>query len=287
MDIHVRPIAAADAEICGRTIYAAFKSIAEHHQFRPDYPSAELGIQVAHFLIEAPSVFGVVAESEGQVVGSCFLSEYDPIRAVGPVTVDPAFQGRGVGRRLMEAVLERAKGSAGIRLVQDAFNMSSLSLYASLGFEVKEPLVLMEGTIEGDLPSGVTVRPMNGEELTTCGELCRRVHGFERSNEIKEAPAICIPLVALQEGRIIAYLSAPNVWPLNHGVAETEGDLQALLVGAAARSSRPLAFLVPIRRTSLFQWCLKKGMRLIKPLTLMAMGQYQQPRGSYLPSVGF
>jgi len=38
---------------------------------------------------------------------------------------------------------------------------------------------------------------------------------------------------------------------------------------------------------SLFRWCLKHGMRMIKPLTLMAMGEYHEPRGCYLPSVGY
>ena len=56
-----------------------------------------------------------------------------------------ALQGGGVGRRLMEAVLERANGAAGIRLLQDAFNMRSLALYASLGFEVREPVLVMTG----------------------------------------------------------------------------------------------------------------------------------------------
>jgi GNAT superfamily N-acetyltransferase len=99
-----------------------------------------------------------VAESEGQVIGSNFLDERDPIRGVGPVTVDPLVQVRGIGRRLMEAVLERARGAVGVRLVQDSFNMLSVSLYASIGFEVKEPLLLMRGKPNGKLPSGIVVR---------------------------------------------------------------------------------------------------------------------------------
>ena len=39
----------------------------------------------------------------------------------------------------MEAVIERGEGAPGIRLLQDAFHMRSLSLYTSLGFDVKEP----------------------------------------------------------------------------------------------------------------------------------------------------
>jgi hypothetical protein len=42
----------------------------------------------------------------------------------------------------MEAVIERGKGTPGTRLLQDSFNMLSLSLYASLGFEEREPVVV-------------------------------------------------------------------------------------------------------------------------------------------------
>jgi len=47
----------------------------------------------------------VVAEVDGRVVGSNFLYEGDPIAGVGPISVDPEYQ-RGVGRRLMEAVIQ-------------------------------------------------------------------------------------------------------------------------------------------------------------------------------------
>ncbi|MDQ3802439.1 MAG: GNAT family N-acetyltransferase [Acidobacteriota bacterium] len=113
MEIRIRPATPDDAEACGRIIYEAFKGVAERHNFRPDFPSADAGAQLAHLFINDPAVFGVVAESGGRVVGSNFLSEWDPVRGVGPITIDPELQARGVGRRLMEAVVERGRGAAG------------------------------------------------------------------------------------------------------------------------------------------------------------------------------
>ena len=98
MSIGIRPAVAGDAEACGRIMHAAFKGIADAHGFPPDFPSAEAGTQLAAALIASPAAFGVVAEEDGRVVGSNFLAEGDPIRAVGPITVDPASQGGGVGR---------------------------------------------------------------------------------------------------------------------------------------------------------------------------------------------
>jgi hypothetical protein len=60
----------------------------------------------------------------------------------------------------MQAALERGKDSIGVRLVQDVFNTASISLYASLGFEVKEPLMLMSGHPKSRPGPGFEVRPM-------------------------------------------------------------------------------------------------------------------------------
>lgn len=286
MSFRIRPIAPEDAEVCGRTIYEAFKSIGERHNFRPDFPSADAGAQFANLLINHPLSFGIVAESDdGSIVGSNFLSEWDEIRAVGPITIDPERQARGAGRLLMKAVIKRGQSGRGVRLVQDSFNSASLSLYASLGFDVKEPLALMEGAIEGGAPDEYEVRSMTDEDTEEVAELCRSVHGISRTGELKSlAPAIN-PFVALRDGRVTAYASAPNFWPLNHAVAETDEDMQALLAGASAATGEALSFLLPTRQASLFRWCLSEKMRVVKTMTLMSMGEYVEPRGSFLPSV--
>ena len=288
MPIQIRPMKPEDVETCGRICYEAFKDISERHGFRPDFPTPQAGIDLLRMLAESPHSFSVVAERDGEVIGSNHLVEYDAIRAVGPITIDPAAQAKGVGRMLMEAVIERGKGAAGIRLVQDSFNTASLSLYASLGFDVKEPLALMEGELKGNLPADVSVRAIEEQDYEACAELCRKTHGFDRLNELKNMPPFLTSFVVIRDGRLTAYTSAPYFWPLNHAVAETEDDMQALLIGAANFSlGQPISFLLPTRQTSLFRWCLKHGMRVMKPLTLMAMGQYHEPRGCYLPSVGY
>jgi ribosomal protein S18 acetylase RimI-like enzyme len=287
MNINIRPVTPKDLEACGRIIYEAFKGIADQHNFRRDFPSVDAATDFAGLFVNDPSIYGVVAEVDGQVVGSNFLTEWDPIRAVGPITVDPERQAKGVGRQLMKAVIERGKDAAGIRLVQDSFNTKSLSLYASLGFEVKEPLAIIEGDVDGELPAGFEVRPLTENDLHTCAELCVKVHGFERTNELRALPPMLTPYVGLRHGRITAYASATSMWPLNHAVAETEEDLRLLLVGAGRLSAQPLSFLLATRQASLFRWCLSNGMRVAKPMTLMSMGAYQEPRGGYLPSVGY
>lgn len=287
MGITLRPAAPGDAEECGRIIYEAFKGISGRHGFRPDFPSAEAATGFVSYFIADPSVYGVVAEGEGRVVGSNFISEWDAIRGVGPITVDTSAQARGTGRRLMEAVIERGRGAAGVRLVQDSYNGASLSLYASLGFDVKEPLAMLEGSVEGGVPAGLEVRRMQEEDLGAVNELCRRVHGFDRAGELKSLWPLLSPYVAVRAGSVTAYASAPNSWALGHAVAETDEGMQALLAGASAQGDAPLSFLLPTRQAALFRWCLGRGLRVVKTMTLMATGEYVEPRGSFITSVGY
>jgi ribosomal protein S18 acetylase RimI-like enzyme len=285
--VTIRPVVVNDAEECSRILYEAFKSIAERHNFPPDTDPERARSSVRHYIGHA-RIFGVVAEADGRVVGFNFLREFNTIRGVGPIGVDPAFQGRGVGRRLMAAVLERARGAPGVRLVQDAFNGVSLSLYASLGFVVMEPLVLMEGRLARvSSPSlGMAVRHLVNEDRVDCAALCRRTHGFERE-ELWDALEQSRPVVAEHQGRIVAYASAQTLGLGTHGVAETEEDMRELLIGLFEMSPEPMKLLVPLRSASFFRWCLEGGLRVVKPMNLMAMGAYQEPQGCFFPSVAY
>ncbi len=285
MTVHIRVARPSDAEACGRIIHGAFEGVAGRHGFPPDFPAVEVAEELAGAFLASPTVFGVVAEEDGRVLGSNFLSEADAIRGVGPITVDPKAQARGVGRQLMEAVLERANGAVGVRLLQDAFNMSSIALYASLGFEVREPMLVMTGRPKSAAGPPPGVRAMTAGDLDACDALCARVHDISRASELADAVRLLAPLVCERGGRVTGYLTAPTFWIVNHGVAETDDDMKALILGAAAADAGPLSFLMPVRQTGLFGWCLAEGFKAAKPMTLMSVGRYRTPVGSYLPSV--
>jgi GNAT superfamily N-acetyltransferase len=283
-EVTIREVAPGDAEACAQICFDAFGDIQNHHRFPRDFPVLEAATGLMGTWIPHPSVWGVVAERDGRIVGSNFLDERGPIRGVGPITVDPQGQNAGVGRRLMEAVLERGEGAPGIRLLQDAFHMRSLSLYASLGFDVKESVVVIAGEPSSGPTDDAEVRALEEGDLDECEALCKKVHGFERTNELRDSIQAFKPFVAVRNGRVTAYASSVVFWPMNHGVAESEEDMQALLGGAAAAVNEPIAFLVPLR-SGLFRWSLEAGLRLVKPMNLMALGEYQEPRGSWFPSV--
>jgi GNAT superfamily N-acetyltransferase len=283
----LRPIAPADADECARICYEAFGAIHDRHQFPRDFPSLDAVEQLMHNFIGHPQIWGVVAELDDRIVGSNFLDERGPIRGVGPITVDPATQRQGVGRRLMEAVVDRGAGARGIRLFQDAFNMQSLALYASLGFEVREPAVVLNGRPRSALPSGFEVRRAESSDLEECERVCLAVHGFERTNELRDATQIPVfaPHVVLRDGRITGYATTLAFFPAAYAVAETEADLRALILGALATGEEAASFLLPTRQAELFRWCLQEGLRPVKPMTYMARGEYREPQGAWIPSV--
>ena len=162
--------------------------------------------------------------------------------------------------------------------------MRSLCLYESLGFDVKEPVAVTTGKPRSAPVQGVEVRPLVEDDVDECGALCERVHGFTRANELRDAVHAFAPFVALRDGRVVAYSSGVTFWPMNHGVAESDDDMRALFLGAAAVVDDPIAFLVPLR-SPLFRWSISEGMRLVKPMNVMALGEYHEPRGSWFPSV--
>ena len=282
--VTLRRAVAADVAACARIVYDAFTAIGEAHRFPPSFPSLEAATRVSKFFIDLPAIWSLIAEHDGRPVGAVFVDEGDEIRGVALIAVDPAVQQRGIGRRLMEAALERTRGAAGVRLVQEAYNTLAMSLYASLGFEVKEPLLRMTGRPRSAPRPGLEVRAFGPDRLEECARLCARVHGVDRSGDLRDAFGVFSPFAALRDGRIVAYTYAVFGGSLAWGVAESEADMRALLLGVAAATAAPLALLVPTRQPSLLRWCLAEGLRAEKPLTLMAMGKYQEPQGCYFPS---
>ncbi|HXE55617.1 MAG TPA: GNAT family N-acetyltransferase [Tepidisphaeraceae bacterium] len=285
--ITIRPVRPADLKECARIMQQAFARIATRHGFAPDFPSVETVMPLMEFMGNHPAVYGVVAEADGKIVGSNFMDCRDAIHAVGPITVDPDQQARGIGRKLMRAVLDHSKDAIGIRLVQEAYNTASMSLYTSLGFDTREPLAMLIGKPQGRASGKGEARPMRQEDLAACAQLCNRIHGVDRQNELADSLKMFRPFVLTRDGRVVAYASAPTFWPLNHGVSETDQDMQDLLLGAAAANQDPIALLLPTRQSSLFRWCLSSGLRMIKPMTLMSMGRYQEPTGPFYPSVAY
>jgi len=284
-DITVRSIRPGDGAAAARIVFDAFAGIHDHHRFARDFPAPEAAAGLMDAFIAHPSIWGVVAERDGRILGSNFLDERGAVRGVGPITVDPGSQEHGVGRRLMEAVIERSAGAAGVRLLQDAFNTRSMALYASLGFAVTDPVALMAGRPRAAVPAGHDVRPLTRKDLPAAAELSVAIHGYERTAELADALAGAGAFAVVHDGRLAGYATSLTHFASAHAVAESPDAMAALILGAVADTDAPASLLLPTRQHELFRWALAAGLRVVKPMNYMVMGHHREPAGAWIPSV--
>lgn len=273
----------ADATELGRICHEAFADISRKHGFEPDIDNPAIWQAILASLISNESVHSTAATVDGALAGSNFLAHRDEVGGIGPITVDVQRQGLGIGRKLMEDSLEYAKreGIDMVRLVQEAFNMTSMSLYTSLGFDTKVPLGLF--ALKPAQSEHPEIRVMQPEEKDTADGLCREIYKVSRRREL-DGPGFTglPPLVIERNGRIRGYVVVSIA---GHGVAETNDDMAALLSESARRAPIPLTQFIPLTNGDLMRKALASGHQLKKMMNLMALGPYEEPDGVWLPSI--
>ena len=121
------------------------------------------------------------------------MDERSPIAGIGPISVDPDMQNSGAGRAMMQHMLERvaANGFSGVRLVQTAYHNRSFSLYAKLGFEIREPLSVMIGPPIREAVPGYYGPAATDADLDACNRLCfgRCTGTIAAANCVARSPA--------------------------------------------------------------------------------------------------
>ncbi|MDA0351225.1 MAG: GNAT family N-acetyltransferase [Chloroflexi bacterium] len=106
-----------------------------------DYEPWTLEARERWFQDHDPAEPVLVAEVDGQVVGFAYLSLYRPkfgyrFTREDTVYLDPLFQGRGLGRRLLQALVDQARGRdiRTLLAVIESSNEASIALHERLGF---------------------------------------------------------------------------------------------------------------------------------------------------------
>ena len=106
--------------------------------------------------------FALIAMKDGEIVGHVMLSKMSaPLRALGlaPVSVVPSYQGKGIGAKLVEEILKRAKANGW----EAIFVVGAPKYYSRFGFraDIARPfasthvgphfmaLELVEGVLHG------------------------------------------------------------------------------------------------------------------------------------------
>ena len=282
-NIQIRRATREDIDVLGDICYRAFCTVADQHNFPHEFPAPEAALGVVRSMISDPGHYGIVAELNGRIAGSNFMDERSTIAGIGPISVDPDVQNSGAGRAMMQHMLERVAANRlpGVRLVQTAYHNRSLSLYAKLGFEIREPLSVMIGPPIKESVAGYKVRTATDADLDACNQLCALVHGHDRAGELRGAIEGGIAAVVEHLGRITGYAS--GIGYAGHVVGESNEELKALI--SAAPEFLGCGPLIPSRNGDLLRWCYSEGLRLMQQMTLMSVGLYNDPRFPFIPSI--
>jgi len=104
---------------------------------------AHLVLKRSEFLVNIGTGFGFVAESGGRIVGFVLAHETLPFRGsvyIRHIAIVPGFQGREIGGKLLEAVIEKAK-SMGMKKVWSMINTDnprSMKMHEKVGFKLRD-----------------------------------------------------------------------------------------------------------------------------------------------------
>lgn len=286
MNIDLVPAEAGHFAELARICHLAFDTLQARHGVHRDVPTEEIGGLIIGGVLHRPDYIGVVAVADGRVVGSNFLLLADEVCGVGPITVDPTVQSRGVGRLLMQWAIDEARRRRGprprVRLFQEAVNTTSLSLYTRLGFRWRDSAALMQAKPADT--DDASVRPMTGDDLPHVQWLSARHDGASRVNDASMLLGMELPaFVRERDGRVVGYQIASL---FGHAAAETVDDLLVLAGQTARRVPPPMGVvIVPMSQPSLFEAALSAGFRVLKILNSMSLEEFDLPRGPSFPSI--
>jgi hypothetical protein len=124
---------------------------------------------------------GYVAERDGELIGTAMSWLYgEDAATLGMVIVSPKAQGMGIGRRLMDAVLDDLSG----RTVMLNATDEGLPLYRKMGFEPIGPIYQHQGAAfavpMAELIPDERVRPLGNKDMDVLRTLARRATGMDR-----------------------------------------------------------------------------------------------------------
>ena len=183
MSITIRPMSPDDVDVVAPVITCAFNAVNARYGYPSEFPEPNVSTLMSRYYLSQDPEGCLVAEQDGNICGSVFARLRGDRVSIGPVTVDPACQAIGVGRRMMQAVFDLYPDAASFRLTQAAFNKESFSLYSKTGFVAAEQLLRFERppapvTPEEDEPR---VRVVAAENAPLVADLVRRLTDEERA----------------------------------------------------------------------------------------------------------
>jgi GNAT superfamily N-acetyltransferase len=290
----IRPAEPRDVERAGDVNFVAFYRAALVHGLPPIVATPAESRRYIRYLLDFDPLGGVVAEEDDEVVGVAWLHPRGAVATVGPVAVEPRVHGRGIGRRLLERVIDGAgKGVPQIRLVQESYNTVSLALYLRTGFRVVAPLLELELPLDARLaaprvPPGLVVRAAADEDRVRLVARDARAFGAQRPQSIDLYLRRGRVLVAEEGATLAGYAMGIGFEAIAFLGSASADDPEILLLLLATLASELAArhhavrTLVPAGDRRLVDGLLGLGFRVFRACQYMVRGGGTAPPTNYV-----
>ena len=73
---------------------------------------------------------------DGQIVGGIWIDEHDEFRLIREIQIHPTYQGKGIGTRVMQDVIDRSQQMGRKLMLKVLHENHALGLYKRLGFVI-------------------------------------------------------------------------------------------------------------------------------------------------------
>lgn len=220
----------------------------------------------------------VACDADGQVLGTAFWWPYgDQFATIGLVVVDRHQQGKGIGRKLMNAVME----DAGARSLQLVATRAGKRLYEQCGFREQGaicqhlgaatantlPLLLKTGTASLDA--------VTSSGLEAIAQWDAKAFSTDRKSVLAAVLARGEGVVASRQGRLAGYALARDAGrgtTIGPVVAEDETLAIEMVARLMQRRSGIMRLDVPEDATVLRGWLESSGIACIDTAAAMVRG---------------
>lgn len=297
------PLTAADREPVARLLH---RSLVQWYESRLGQ-GARFGDSHEPFLL-FPEVYEALdpgecvtaRDSDGRILGVCFSHERETHVAIGIVSTAPEAGGRGIAKKMMSLVLEKARRlGKPARLVSSLMNLDSFSLYTRLGFvpgtTFQDLLITVPETgMVSPPPLDVEqVREARTEDVARIADFEFSQQGIRREKDLhffmrNDAGSWRVLVSEDAKGRMNGFLGMsthPSCTMIGPGVAADEQVAIALLWKALdGLRGRSLVFLAPCSATGLVRAAYDWGARNVELHVAQSTAPNPSARGIVFPT---
>ncbi|MEY4940091.1 MAG: hypothetical protein RIQ93_1826 [Verrucomicrobiota bacterium] len=301
--LRLRAITPADRSEVADLIYASINTWYRLHGMAQIFNGGPKVTEVFYDVYNAiePGCAVIAEHAEtGRLMGSCFYHPRKHHMALGIMNVHPNYFGMGVGRALLEYIinLTEQKGYKSLRLTQSALNLDSFSLYSKAGFvprcAYQDMFVSVPAAgLSEKVPGAERVRDATLADIPAMAALEMEVSGVSREEDYR----FCIEnafgffhtsVFQNAQGGLDGFLMSsahPALNMLGPGVCRTDEQAIALLQKELnLHRGRTPVFLVPVEREKIVRQMYAWGARNCELHFCQVRGEFKPFNGINMPT---